>query len=85
MNMSQLRAGVARSRRVAALRARQVPYRYPMRRCAPKSPGLIEPAREAVTLRVSEAVIRLLEAHDVDVIFGIPGVHTIELYRGLAG
>ncbi|MGS1096715.1 5-guanidino-2-oxopentanoate decarboxylase (plasmid) [Aquamicrobium terrae] len=30
-------------------------------------------------------LIRLLEAHDVDTVFGIPGVHTAELYRGLAG
>ncbi|MBK1624041.1 5-guanidino-2-oxopentanoate decarboxylase [Afifella marina DSM 2698] len=32
-----------------------------------------------------EALIALLEKHDVDVVFGIPGVHTAELYRGLAG
>jgi acetolactate synthase-1/2/3 large subunit len=31
-----------------------------------------------------EALIALLEAHGVDTVFGIPGVHTIELYRGLA-
>jgi acetolactate synthase-1/2/3 large subunit len=28
---------------------------------------------------------KLLRAHGVDTVFGIPGVHTIELYRGLAG
>jgi thiamine pyrophosphate-dependent acetolactate synthase large subunit-like protein len=28
--------------------------------------------------------MRLLEAYDVDFVFGIPGVHTLELYRGLA-
>ena len=33
---------------------------------------------------VGEALIQHLEAHDVDVVFGIPGVHTVELYRGLA-
>ncbi|KQU62771.1 hypothetical protein ASC75_16465 [Aminobacter sp. DSM 101952] len=33
---------------------------------------------------VGEALIELLEAHGVDTVFGIPGVHTIELYRGLA-
>ncbi|WP_027151505.1 5-guanidino-2-oxopentanoate decarboxylase [Mesorhizobium sp. WSM2561] len=33
---------------------------------------------------VGEALITLLEAHDVDTVFGIPGVHTVELYRGLA-
>jgi len=31
-----------------------------------------------------EAVVRALEAHEVDTVFGIPGVHTLELYRGLA-
>ncbi|MFQ5984482.1 MAG: 5-guanidino-2-oxopentanoate decarboxylase, partial [Alphaproteobacteria bacterium] len=30
-----------------------------------------------------EAVIALLEAYGVDTVFGIPGVHTLELYRGL--
>ena len=35
-------------------------------------------------LRVGEAIVELL-AHEygVDVVFGIPGVHNIELYRGL--
>ncbi len=33
---------------------------------------------------VGEALIHLLESYDVDTVFGIPGVHTIELYRGLA-
>jgi acetolactate synthase-1/2/3 large subunit len=33
---------------------------------------------------LGEALIALLEQHGVDVVFGIPGVHTIELYRGLA-
>jgi acetolactate synthase-1/2/3 large subunit len=35
-------------------------------------------------MTVGEALITLLEAHGVDTVFGIPGVHTIELYRGLA-
>lgn len=30
-----------------------------------------------------EALVRLLEAYGVDTVFGIPGVHTVELYRGL--
>ncbi|MEP9386865.1 5-guanidino-2-oxopentanoate decarboxylase [Mesorhizobium sp. KR9-304] len=34
---------------------------------------------------LGEALIGLLEAHGVDTVFGIPGVHTVELYRGLAG
>ena len=32
-----------------------------------------------------EAIVRLLEQYDVDTVFGIPGVHTLEIYRGLAG
>lgn len=34
---------------------------------------------------LGEALIAGLRARDVDVVFGIPGVHTVELYRGLAG
>ncbi len=34
---------------------------------------------------VGEALVHLLESYDVDTVFGIPGVHTIELYRGLVG
>jgi len=30
-----------------------------------------------------EALVQLLEAYGVEVVFGIPGVHTVELYRGL--
>ena len=33
---------------------------------------------------LGEALIGMLEAYGVDTVFGIPGVHTIELYRGLA-
>lgn len=33
---------------------------------------------------LGEALITLLEAHGVELVFGIPGVHTVELYRGLA-
>jgi len=32
-----------------------------------------------------ESIAGLLEAHGVDTVFGIPGVHTLELYKGLAG
>lgn len=35
-------------------------------------------------LSVGEALIKHLEARGVEVVFGIPGVHTVELYRGLA-
>jgi len=31
-----------------------------------------------------EILVRILESYDVDTVFGIPGVHTVELYRGLA-
>jgi len=31
-----------------------------------------------------EALIQLLEQYGVDTVFGIPGVHTLDLYRGLA-
>src|SRR5688572_15789106 len=30
-----------------------------------------------------EWLVRLLEAYGVELVFGIPGVHTVELYRGL--
>jgi len=36
-------------------------------------------------ITVGEALITLLENYGVDTVFGIPGVHTIELYRSLAG
>ncbi len=32
-----------------------------------------------------EATVRLLEEYGVDTVFGIPGVHNLELYRGFAG
>lgn len=35
-------------------------------------------------MTVGEHLIELLEIQGVDTVFGIPGVHTIELYRGLA-
>lgn len=33
---------------------------------------------------VGERLVAMLEARGVEMVFGIPGVHTIELYRGLA-
>jgi len=33
---------------------------------------------------VGERLIDILQANGVEVVFGIPGVHTVELYRGLA-
>ncbi|MBB3976150.1 acetolactate synthase-1/2/3 large subunit [Rhizobium azooxidifex] len=38
----------------------------------------------STTKTVGEAMVDLLEANGVEVVFGIPGVHTVELYRGLA-
>ncbi|MFW2367735.1 MAG: 5-guanidino-2-oxopentanoate decarboxylase [Desulforhopalus sp.] len=35
-------------------------------------------------ISIGEALVQYLDAQQVDVIFGIPGVHTIELYRGLS-
>ncbi|HEX8591011.1 5-guanidino-2-oxopentanoate decarboxylase [Pseudomonas sp.] len=32
-----------------------------------------------------EVLVKLLEGYGVERVFGIPGVHTVELYRGLAG
>lgn len=37
------------------------------------------------TMTVGVMLVRLLERCGVDTVFGIPGVHTAELYRGLAG
>jgi 5-guanidino-2-oxopentanoate decarboxylase len=37
----------------------------------------------ADTLTCGQALVGLLERYDVDTVFGIPGTHTIELYRGL--
>ena len=36
-------------------------------------------------MRAGEAITRLLADYDVSCVFGIPGTHTLELYRGLAG
>ena len=36
-------------------------------------------------MTVGEALVAGLAARGVQVVFGIPGVHTVELYRGLAG
>jgi acetolactate synthase-1/2/3 large subunit len=38
-----------------------------------------------IPLTVGQALVTGLRARGVDTVFGIPGVHTIELYRGLAG
>ncbi len=33
---------------------------------------------------LGERLVEWLEAYGVDTVFGIPGVHTVEMYRGLA-
>ncbi len=35
-------------------------------------------------MTLGEYLVRLLEDYGVDTVFGIPGVHTVEMYRGLA-
>jgi 5-guanidino-2-oxopentanoate decarboxylase len=40
--------------------------------------------RQGESQRVGEYLVRLLSENGVDTVFGIPGVHTLELYRGLA-
>ena len=40
---------------------------------------------ETATQTCGEAVIGLLAEYGVSTVFGIPGVHTLELYRGLVG
>lgn len=41
-------------------------------------------AQPAAGLTCGEALVALLEGYGVEYVFGIPGVHTVELYRGLA-
>jgi acetolactate synthase-1/2/3 large subunit len=41
--------------------------------------------RAGPTRTVGQALVAALAARGVETVFGIPGVHTIELYRGLAG
>lgn len=36
------------------------------------------------SISCGEALVALLERYDVDTVFGIPGVHTLDIYRGLA-
>ncbi|HMC47237.1 MAG TPA: thiamine pyrophosphate-binding protein, partial [Caballeronia sp.] len=42
------------------------------------------PPRPVDTQTCGEVLVRLLEHYGVELVFGIPGVHTVELYRGLA-
>jgi len=45
--------------------------------------GLCRPP-QVTTQTCGEALVSLLEHYGVELVFGIPGVHTVELYRGLA-
>ncbi len=38
-----------------------------------------------MSMSVGRYLVELLAANDIDTAFGIPGVHTLELYRGLSG
>jgi len=38
-----------------------------------------------MSITVGRYLVDLLAANDIDTVFGIPGVHNLELYRGLAG
>ncbi|MBM3571306.1 MAG: decarboxylase, partial [Alphaproteobacteria bacterium] len=38
-----------------------------------------------MTMTLGQALPRLLVERGIDVAFGIPGVHTVEMYRGLPG
>lgn len=49
----------------------------------PESPEILETGKAFATC--GEVLVRLLENYRVRQVFGIPGVHTVELYRGLAG
>lgn len=40
---------------------------------------------QQTSLTGGQALVRLLANYGVDTVFGIPGVHTLELYRGLPG
>jgi len=36
-----------------------------------------------MTKTCGEVLVELLQAYGIEIVFGIPGVHTVELYRGL--
>lgn len=50
--------------------------------CCEEAPVRLVPRHAAPTC--GEALVTLLERYGVEFVFGIPGVHTVELYRGLA-
>jgi hypothetical protein len=65
--------GKEKSKRILILRRAEGPSRR-MRRTVADMPDRT----------CGEAAIALIEAYGVDTVFGIPGVHTLELYKGLA-
>ncbi|MFD1561742.1 5-guanidino-2-oxopentanoate decarboxylase [Paraburkholderia silviterrae] len=50
--------------------------------CCEEAPVRLAPRQATPTC--GEALVTLLERYGVEFVFGIPGVHTVELYRGLA-
>src|SRR5258707_6753138 len=42
------------------------------------------PPRSGGSMRTGQAIRRLLAAYGIDTAFGIPGVHNVELFRGIA-
>jgi acetolactate synthase I/II/III large subunit len=38
---------------------------------------------KAISKTCGEVLVELLQSYGIDIVFGIPGVHTVELYRGL--
>lgn len=46
--------------------------------------ALVHPRASGAAPTCGESLVTLLERYGVEYVFGIPGVHTIELYRGLA-
>ena len=44
---------------------------------------MIKKNKDNEALTVGSSLLPILEEYGVDIIFGIPGVHTVEIYRGL--
>ena len=44
---------------------------------------MIEKNKENKHSTIGSSLLPILEEYGVDIIFGIPGVHTVEIYRGL--
>jgi acetolactate synthase-1/2/3 large subunit len=59
-----------------------VPWRVPLKNAIGVQLQQIRRTAEMATC--GEVLVKLLEGYGVEQVFGIPGVHTVELYRGLA-